>query len=374
MRLAIVLALFAASCGQNMPEGPEEMPPMAPDGVVGCLGPVPAPAPGSTLAFLAAPGEVLTYSVQAASGCWTLLDRDPAGGAGGIAADPTRRFLFVNGRVAERVTGIHAFRIDAARGALEPAGATPVASAGAFFPPGPVVATATDVFAIGRPSGIGSHGDFWRFEIDTGRGAVSWRDDWLEAKEAWFLALWGSGSVLYMGTESTDPSGVFVRAVRVGPFGSLSRIADVDTDYGVGVADPAGTFLWVANEYVDGKVFGVLEAYRPSSSGALAPAGSAPWHRGVPAAHPSGRLLFALDGPQLQSFAVDPVSGAPRLVSSAVLPLEGFARVAADPGGEFVYAATADAVYSVRTDAAGRLRALGRVADRGGLLAMVPVP
>jgi 6-phosphogluconolactonase (cycloisomerase 2 family) len=380
LRRALAPALFAllAACGQTTPEGPGEMPPMTESGALRCTPSAPsAPAPGSTLAFQVVRGAVITYGIDAATGCWTRLDEDPALPSSGPAAlDGSGRFLYVSGDVAEDVAGVHAFRVDRARGALERIGAFPVEEA-AFLSPGWVAATDDAVYMVSHPIGTGYHGRFWRYDIDRSSGRLLWRGEAFRSKETWFLELSRNGSAVWIGGEVLGrlPG---VRALRIGSGGTLDLVDESDAmDHSRGEADPQGRFLWVATDSLSGgRDFEQVLAFRPAPNGALGTPGRFPWRRGGPAAHPSGQILYGLTLTHLDSFAIDPATGAPSVL--ATVP-HGLAEpwlhdLAVDPSGQRVYVIASNEVRAFRTDALGRLQAMGRVADTGGRLVLTQVP
>jgi 6-phosphogluconolactonase (cycloisomerase 2 family) len=378
LRHALALALLATACGQTSPEGPGEMPPMTDNGALRCMPSAPsAPAPGSTLAFQVARGAVLTYGIDAASGCWTRLDEDAVLPSGGPAAlDGSGRFLYVSGDVAEDVAGVHAFRVDRARGALERIGAFPVEEA-AFLSPGWVVATEDAVYAVSHPIGTGYHGRFWRYDIDRSSGRLLWRGEAFRIKEAWFVELSRNRSAVWVGGEVLGrlPG---VRALKIGSGGTLSLVDESDPmDYSRGEADPHGRFLWIATTTMAGdQGFEDLVTFRTSDGGALGTPAVFEWTRGAPAAHPSGQVLYGLTPTHLDSFAVDPTTGAPSRLASVPHGLDRPFRdeLAVDPSGQRVYVIGSNEVRAFRTDALGRLQAMGRVADTGGRLVLTQVP
>lgn len=344
------------------------------DGALRCPASAPsAPAPGSTLAFQVVPGALITYGIDASSGCWTALDRDAAlPSIGSATLDGSGRFLYASGRVAEGTTGVHAFRVDAARGALEPIGAFPMERSG-FHSPGHLVATEDAVYMLSNPIGSGYHGGFWRYGIDRASGRLSWQDEAFRVKESWFVELWRPAAAVYVGTEVLGqlPG---VRALRIGSGGTLSLVDEaIPLDHSRAEADPMGRFLWVATDSLSGgRDFEALLAFRPAPNGALGVPGSFAWKHGTPAAHPGGQVLYGLTATHLDSFAVDPTTGAP--VALASVP-HGLAEpwlqdLAVDPSGLRVYVIASSEVRAFRTDPLGRLQPMGRVADTGGRLVM----
>lgn len=366
----VAAAALLAGCGALRP-------PAEPDAVAGgppdCSQARPgAIVPGGALAFLAGPGaRVTTYQVVAATGCWARLDEDTsAAGVSALAVDPGGRFLYASTRVAERHTGVEGFRIDPARGTLEPIGRFALES-GWFDNPGPILATADSVYTITRPIGTGYHGGLWRFAIDRANGRLEWRPLSFRAREPAFIEWWPSRSLLYVWMEELNgPPHVFLRALRIGAAGDLSRAAEVSIDWGQAEADPAGQFLWMTQ---GDSGFEVLDAYVVGPDGALSRAGTTPWGRAAPTAHPTGRVLYAVSGARLEAFAVDPASGVPRLVASVPAPSDASRPPVVDPSGTFVYLAGPEGVRGYRTDAAGTLREIGTVAPGGGALELTAV-
>jgi hypothetical protein len=158
---------------------------------------------------------------------------------------------------------------------------------------------------------------------------------------------------------------VFLRALRIGRGGDLLRGPEISVDWGQAESDPAGSFLWMTQGDTG---FDTLDAYVPGTGGALTRASSTPWGHGPPAAHPSGRVLYALSGGTLEAFAVDLGSGAPRRVASAPSP-QAY-RPVVDPTGNFVFVVAPGVVRGYRTDAGGTLREIGTVAGGGGAVTL----
>jgi 6-phosphogluconolactonase (cycloisomerase 2 family) len=327
--------------------------------------------PGATLAFQAGPGgRLTTYQVVAATGCWAKLDEDAAASdVADLGVDPSGRFLYASTRVADRESGVEAFRIDAARGALEPIGRF-VLDVGWFDHPGPILATEDSVYMITRPIGTGYHGGLFRFAIDRGSGRLQFRHLSFRSREPAFLEWWPSRSLLYVWMEDlSGPPYVLLRALRIARDGDLSRGPEISIEWGQAEADPAGVFLWMTQGDTG---FDTLDAYVPGTGGALTRASTTPWQHGPPAAHPSGRVLYAISGARLDAYAVDPDTGAPRLATSAPAPPDAY-RVAVDPSGQFAFVATGAVVRGYRTDAAGGLREIGTVAGAGRVVTLLTV-
>ena len=90
-----------------------------------------------------------------------------------------------------------------------------------------------------------------------------------------------------------------------------------------------------------------------------------PGEKVQPVAHPSGKVVYGLGPDHLESFHVDEATGAPVLVAS-VPWRHGPARLAADPGGSWLFAIGETEVRGFSVDTAGRLIDRGRVLDSGG--------
>ena len=84
-------------------------------------------------------------------------------------------------------------------------------------------------------------------------------------------------------------------------------------------------------------------------------------------------MLYAASATGLESFAVDPGTGASSPMAAVPPAGDLRARLAVDPSGGFVYSVTDDAVQAYRTDPAGSLRPAGPVAPGGKAVALIRV-
>jgi 6-phosphogluconolactonase (cycloisomerase 2 family) len=370
-RARALLAILSGACGSAPPApGAADAPP---DCSQARAEPVVA---GTTLAFLAGRSTVSTWQVIASTGCWALLHEAPASASiAGLAVDPGGRYLYASGRVDAGHTGIEAFRIDAARGRLEPIGRFPL-ERDFFETPADVVATSSSVYTITRPIGTGYHGGgVWRFALDPATGWLTWRDQAYPVREPGFLEWSPARSHLFVWTEdrTVGPPYVWLRALRAGPAGELSLGGETVAEWGQAESDPGGEWLWMAHDDYGGPFFQTLDVFAVDPQGRLTRTAAAPWGRTAPAAHASGRVLYARSPGRLESFAVDRATGRPSPVTSVARGGPDAARVAVDPSGAFVTVVSADEARAYRTDEAGSLREIGPVARGGGPVALVTV-
>jgi hypothetical protein len=116
---------------------------------------------------------------------------------------------------------------------------------------------------------------------------------------------------------------------------------------------------------------GPPDLFATGLSGELTRTAAFEWLRGLPIAHPGGRLLYAASALGLESLAVDPATGVPLPRMVAPHAHGAAARLAVHPSGAFVYSVSPDGVLAYGTDEAGSLHPLGRVAEGGGPIALV---
>jgi hypothetical protein len=219
----------------------------------------------------------------------------------------------------------------------------------------------------------GYHGGMWRWSFEPADGGLTWRGRAYDrARDSFFLEHGLDDRLVYLGTETIDDQGFgrVALAMAVGPGGALAPLAETRIDAPASaVADPSGTFVWLATGWTAGTTR--LDAYRPEANGALGRPESADWQRPAPVVHPSGRVLYAASPTHVEAYAVDPVTGRPRLSARVAFAAADRLPLAVHPQGRFVYVAAPTEVHAFRAEADGRLEDYGRVAPGGTRLVTV---
>ena len=374
---AVLLALAVSGCAGGGPATVPDAPTASPTPALSPPLPIRAACTGTTAPATIAPGasfavlapedrELVLYLIEDLTGCWTELD--PSQGPLSLSAltvHPSGRFLFASGVVAPDRPGVAAYAIVPERAALDGLGASWMEQQATDFP-GSVVATERAVYMLSGGRHTGQHGGMWRWSFDPADGGLAWRGRaYALARDPFFLVHGLEDEQIYLGTESLDEGFTDVAvAMDVGRDGALTPSAQTAIEtISAAVPDPAGTFFWVAAGTRNAARR--LHAYRPAASGALGRPESVEWDRRVPVPHPSGRVLYTASPTHVESYAVDPLRGTPRLVAQVAYPGADVLPLAVHPDGTFLYVAARDEVHAFRTDAEGRLEEYGRVAPGG---------
>lgn len=374
---ALLLALALSGCAGGGPAASPAAPTASPTPILSPPLPVraactdtPAPAsvsPGASFAVLAQDDHELTlFLIEDLTGCWIRLDPSESPiSISALALHPSGRFVFASGVVAPDRPGVAAYAIVPERAALDGLGASWMEQQASDFP-GSLVATERAVYMLSGGRHTGQHGGMWRWAFDPADGGLTWRGRaYALARDPFFLVHGLDDEVIYLGTESLEDGFTDVAvAMDVGRDGALTPAAQTPIEtISAAVADPAGTFFWIAAG--SRSAARRLHAYRPAASGALGRPESAEWGRRVPVPHPRGRVLYTASPTHVEAYAVDPLRGTPRLVSQAAYAGADVLPMAVHPDGTFLYVAARDEVHAFRTDADGRLEEYGRVAPGG---------
>jgi len=382
--LALLLALALTGCATDAPPT-SPGPPTAGSPSPGLSPPLPVRAActartppaslpsGASVAVLATDERELTlFLVEDLTGCWIRLDPSQAPTKlHSLAVHPNRRFVLASGEVAPGKAGVAAYAIVPERAALDGLGASWMEEHW-FDHPGSLAVTDDAVYMLSGGPHTGYHGGMWRWAFETGDGGLTWRGIAGHAHDAFFLQKRGDGAYVYLGTEVDGPSGWSILVYRVGPGGILTLVSETSLGgQAAAVADPAGTFFWVVTHGRTDR----LDAYRPAPNGSLGSSkGAVEWRARAPVPHPSGRVLYSASAMRVEAYAVDPLTGTPRLTAQVDYADGDQQPLAVDPSGRFLYAASATEVHAFRTDGEGRLEEYGRVAPGGTRLVLTRVP
>lgn len=229
------------------------------------------------------------------------------GPAGGLALDPSGKFLYVAGAAA-----IEVFSINSTSGALTPAGSPSIDNNG------PYGLLATGKFLYASEIGNGSTATISGFSVNPSTGSLTPVPASPVSTAVngfpFFLAAHPSGKFLYAGfltantlaawtidgaTGALTPTPGFPIALGIGTGSFISSV----------VVAPQGKFLYVCDDL--GDVFGFAVN---SSSGALTAMPGSPFPFLFTAqlfADPSGKFLYSPTGPFLAGFTVDATTGIP---------------------------------------------------------------
>src|SRR5262245_54537060 len=278
-------ALLLAGCAvdaRTTPPGPSPGPSPSPDVSPGlpvrtvCAdhatpSPMPIPA-GASLAVLAtAERELTLFLIEDLTGCWVRLDPSQAPiTTTALAVHPSGRFVFASGEVAPGRIGVAAYAIVPERAALDGLGASWMDLQTDDFP-GSLIATDRGVYMLSAGHHTGYHGGMWRWSFDEADGGLTWRGKAYDrARDPFFLVHGLDDRIVYLGTETADDRGFgrVALAMAVGPGGALAPLSETGIDAPAeGVADPSGTFFWLATGWSSGTTR--LDAYRPAGNGGL---------------------------------------------------------------------------------------------------------
>lgn len=301
-------------------------------------------------------GSVAAYAVDAATGSLTEMTGSPyAAGFSPVATvfDPSGRFAFVPNNGDDTIS---AYSVDPADGTLTEVAGSPFLAMGEDPSAAAVGLDGRYLYVLTESGSIVT------FAVDAENGALVAVGDPVPTP--------GNGSSILI-----DPTGRFLFSASLLDFGETLSAYTIDRETGeltevagspytagdqsIGTAvDPTGRFLYVANRYSND-----ISAYRiDGESGALTEIEGSPFEVAdrptCVAVDPNGRFLRVASVDTLETYAIDPATGAlhsPTSVAARGMPAalalsEGTEPVAFVP--RFAYAATvgSDLVYGYAID------------------------
>ena len=368
--LVVVAALVGASgCGRGA-DGPADpaLPSLPP--------PPPKPEPTSAFAYVASRSGITSYSVDLATGAFAPIATVPVDGPGGMAADPTGRFLYtvVNNDPACEDRGcpfLLAYRRQDTGGLTEIGRIT--------VPDTSKVATliaVSDRFAFVKANDSSTGYAEWmavyRRQDDgtlTFSGRTAARGGcWCPSSQFLrFLAVDPAGRRAYEGADGVDK----IVTYTIESAGALARSGELPSQTPIqGAVHPSGRWLLVAG---GDRPLGFVSSFAIDNAGFPRPAGSIDAAGLTPsriALDPKGRFLYVIadrydpESEGILSYALDVATGTLKHVSSPIVS-EDPTALAVDPTGRFLYVANSSGVVTgfAIDGASGALSEFGVVAD-----------